>query len=81
MSWDIASRVHPYNGCTRKCNLCMTENLTSEKEEPSYLLHTREEIISKCRHLNKVIPNASKSVKDIHVAIVKASCSKSLIKW
>ena len=35
ISWDIASRARPYNGCTRKCDLCLTEKLTITKVDPS----------------------------------------------
>ena len=53
ISWDIAWRALPYNGCTRKCNLCLTERLMIAKADPSSLLNTRDEFISKCRHMNK----------------------------
>ena len=53
ISWDIASRARPYNGSTRKCDLCLTEKLTIAKADPSSLLNTRDEFISKCRHMNK----------------------------
>ena len=51
--WDIASRARPYNGSTRKCDLCLPEKLTIAKADPSFLLNTRDEFISKCRHMNK----------------------------
>ena len=53
IGWDIASRARPYNGCTRKCDLCLTEKLMITKADPSSLLDTRDEFISKCRHMNK----------------------------
>ena len=46
---DIASRARPYNGCTRKCELCLTKKLTIAKADPSSLLNTPDEFISKCR--------------------------------
>ena len=52
ISWDIALRARPYNGCTRKCNLCLTEKLIA-KADPTFLLNNRDEFISKCRHRNK----------------------------
>ena len=52
-SWDIASRARPYNGCTRKCDLCLTEKFMIAKAGPSALLSTCDEFISKCRHMNK----------------------------
>ena len=53
ISWDIASRARPYNGCTRKWDLCLTEKLMIAKEDPSSLLITRDEFITICRHMNK----------------------------
>ena len=53
ISWDIASRVRPYNGCTSKCDLCLTEKLMIAKADLSSLLNTRDEFISKWRHMNK----------------------------
>ena len=50
---DIASRARPYNGCTRKCELCLTKKLTIAKADPSSLLNTPDELISKCRHMNR----------------------------
>ena len=52
-SWDIASRARPYNGCTRKCDLCLTEKFMIAKAGTSALLSTCDEFISKCRHMNK----------------------------
>ena len=53
ISWYIASRASPYNGCTRMCDLCLIEKLTIAKTDHSFLLSTRDEFISKCRHINK----------------------------
>ena len=47
------TRARPYNGSTMKCDLCLTEKLTIAKADPSSLLNTRDEFISKCRHMNK----------------------------
>ena len=53
ISWDIASRARPYNDCRRKCDLCLRQKLMIAKADPSSLLNTRDEFISKCRHMNK----------------------------
>ena len=42
ISWDIASRDRPYDGCTRKCDLCLTEKLMIAKADASPLLNTRD---------------------------------------
>ena len=80
INWDIASRARPYNGCTRKCDLCLTEKLMIAKTDPSSLLNTRDEFISKYRHMNKFILKCFKTVNDNYVALVKSSYSKSKVK-
>ena len=53
LKWSIACKAHPYTGGTRKCDLCLTEKLTIMKADPESLLNTRDEFVSKCRHMNK----------------------------
>ena len=53
INWDVASSARPYNGCTRKGDLCLTKKLTIAKADPSCLLNTRNVFISKCRYMNK----------------------------
>ena len=60
VSWHTASRAWPYNGCTRKCDLCLTEKFKIAKTDPSSLLNTRDEFISKFRHMNKFTLKCSK---------------------
>ena len=55
LKWSIASKAHPYTGGTRKRDLCLTEKLTIIKADPESLLNTRDESISKCRHMTKFI--------------------------
>ena len=54
ISWDIASRARPYNGCIRKCDLCLKEKLMIAKADSSALINTRDEFISQCRQINKL---------------------------
>ena len=49
----IASKAHPYACGSRKCNLCLTEKLTIIKTDPETLLNTRDELVSKCKYMNK----------------------------
>ena len=53
LKWSIACKAHPYTGGTRKCDLCLTEKLAIMKADPESLLNTRDEFVSKCRHMNK----------------------------
>ena len=57
----IASKGRPYVCGSRKCDLCLTEKLTIIKADPESLLNTRDELVSKCRHMNKF---ALKSFKE-----------------
>ena len=38
----------PIHSGTRKCDLCLTENLAIMKADPESLLNTRDEFVSKC---------------------------------
>ena len=53
VKWCIASKAHPYVCGSRKCDLCLTEKLTIMKADLESLLNTRDELVSKCRHMNK----------------------------
>ena len=53
LKWCIASKARPYVCGSRKCDLCLTEKLTIIKADPESLLNTRDELVSKCKHMNK----------------------------
>ena len=53
LKWRIASKAHPCVCGSTKCDLCLTEKLTIIKADPETLLNTRDELVSKCRHINK----------------------------
>ena len=53
LKWSIACKAHPYTGGTRKCDLCLTEKVTIMKADLESLLNTRDEFVSKCKHMNK----------------------------
>ena len=53
LKWRITSKAHPYACGSRKCDLCLTEKLTIIKADPETLLNTRDELVSKCMHMNK----------------------------
>ena len=49
----IASKSHLYVCRSKKRNLCLTEKLIIIKTDPETLLNTRDELLSKCGHMNK----------------------------
>ena len=51
--WRLAYKVHQYVCGSRRCDLSLTKKLTIKKADPETLLNTRDELISKCRHMNK----------------------------
>ena len=77
ISWDIASRTCSYTGCTRNCELCLTEQFTIPKADPSFLLHTLNDFISKCRDINKFTCKYFKSLNNNQVSLVNPSCNKN----
>ena len=53
LKWRINFKAHPYVCGSRKYDLCLTEKLTIIKADPEKLLNTRDELVPKCRHMNK----------------------------
>ena len=53
MHWSVIDHAKPYQNGSKRCNLCLTEKyhiLTS----PVNLINKRPELVSKCRHENKL---------------------------
>ena len=53
MHWSVTDHAKPYWNGSKRCNLCLTEKyhiLTS----PVNLINKRPELVSKCRHENKL---------------------------
>ena len=46
-------KAHSYICGTRKCDLCLCEKLLIARANLACLLNKRDELISKCRHINK----------------------------
>ena len=53
LKWFIACKAYRYTGGTGKSELCLTEKLAIMKADPESLFNTRDEFVSKCRHMNK----------------------------
>ena len=52
IDWLIAMKAHPYTSGKRKCDLCLCEKLMIARAN-SASLNKRDELVSKCRHINK----------------------------
>ena len=53
IDWLIAMKAHPYICGTRKCDLCLCEKLMIARANSASLLNKGDELVSKCRHMNK----------------------------
>ena len=55
LKWCIGSKSRPYVCGSRKWDLCLPEKLTIIKAGSESLLITRDELVSKYKHMNKVM--------------------------
>ena len=46
-------KAHPNICGTRKCDLCLCDKLMMARANSASLLNKRDELVSKCRHMNK----------------------------
>ena len=54
LKWSIVKRVPAYYSITKKCILCLQENLEIVNHpQPEELLNKCSELVSKCWHANK----------------------------
>ena len=53
IDWLIPVKAHPYICATRKCDLCLSEKLLTARANLASLLNKRDELVSKCRHMNE----------------------------
>ena len=55
ITWKTIRKCPPLNRATLKCSLCLSEKLEiATFDQPDKLLNSRNELISKCRHINKL---------------------------
>ena len=55
IEWSVCDRASAYDNRTKRCNLCLAEKasiITADKEKR---LNKRNDLISKCRHMNKFL--------------------------
>ena len=55
LSWEIHKKASPYPCGSKRCDLCLSENVSIICADPDTLLNKRTELISKCRHRNKFL--------------------------
>ena len=53
VTWSIVRECPPYNLSKRKCYWCLNEKLENNSYKENNLLNKTQELINKCRHLNK----------------------------
>ena len=61
ITWSIVRKSSPYEPGSDHCNLCLWEKFHIMKEHG--LINTRDELVSKCKHVNKFL---LKNYKDRH---------------
>ena len=54
-NWSIMTLASSYNNKTRSCQLCLSEKTLISLADPNKSLNKRTEIISKCRHRDKIL--------------------------
>ena len=54
ITWKTVRKCPPFNRASLKCSLCLSEKLEiATFDQPEKLLNSRNELISKCHHVNK----------------------------
>ena len=53
INWRIIKRAKAYKGNPSRCNLCLSEKLCILSAKNAFLLNTKSELVTKCRHENK----------------------------
>ena len=62
IEWSVCDRASAYDNRTKRCNLCLAEKasiITADKEKR---LNKRNDLVSKCRHMNKFLFSKFSSV-------------------
>ena len=58
LEFSVLQKRFPYRNGTKRCDLCLTEKLM---KEGIAVINERDELVSKCRHMNKFLLNNFKS--------------------
>ena len=77
INWLISMKAHPYICGTRKCDLCLCEKLLIARANSATLLNKRDELVSKCRHMNKFTLKCFKNRQSVILMILLVTiCSR-----
>ena len=63
IKWSVIRRSTPYKAGSKKCNLCLWEKFHIMTRDKDKLLNERNEVITKCRHVDKFLLKNCKSRK------------------
>ena len=55
IKWSILKKTTPYRAGSKRCNLCLWEKLFIINGDKEKMINKREELINKCRHINKFL--------------------------
>ena len=55
ITWKIVGRASPYNGISKRCNLCTLEKFYIIYKREMATLNKKSELINTCRHRNKFL--------------------------
>ena len=78
LSWETYKDASVYQCGSKSCDLCLLENVSIICADSDTLLHKTTELISKCRHGNKLL--LSKIKKTIGMVLFLTVCSNFFIK-
>ena len=55
INWSIIRKSCPFKAGSKKCNLCLWEKFHILKGNGNKLLNKRDELITKCKHVDKYL--------------------------
>ena len=55
ITWSVIGHAKPYNSASKRCNLCLSEKYVIIHEPHRCTLNKRNELVSACRHRNKML--------------------------
>ena len=55
ITWSVTGHAKPYNSASKRCNLCLSEKYVIIYELHRCTLNKRNELVSACRHRNKML--------------------------
>ena len=81
VDWLIAMKAHLYICGTRKCDLCLCEKLLIPRGNSASFLNKRDELVSKCRHMNKFTLKCFKNRENVILLILFITISSFCFRY